>query len=108
MVEPIELKKLEKKAYKSTFQDGIWDIFMGMILLNLGLGSLFIWIFNLPEILNTIIFSLGLKYDGIPNILFREKEYHSPARWVFLNLDQSVKQKQENLRSFCFQYSLLT
>jgi len=31
MRENIDLKKLEKKAYKSTFQDGLWDIFIGFL-----------------------------------------------------------------------------
>ena len=36
----LNLKQLEKKAYKSTFQDGLWDIFMGMIFLGFLLLSL--------------------------------------------------------------------
>jgi hypothetical protein len=34
------LKEIEKKAYKSTFQDGIWDIFLGCQLLILAVGTL--------------------------------------------------------------------
>lgn len=33
MAENINLKELEKKAYRSTFQDGFWDIFLALILL---------------------------------------------------------------------------
>jgi uncharacterized membrane protein len=34
------LTDIEKKAYRSTFQDGIWDIFLGLILLILALLAL--------------------------------------------------------------------
>jgi len=27
------LTEIEKKAYRSTFQDGLWDIFLGLLLL---------------------------------------------------------------------------
>jgi hypothetical protein len=34
------LTEVEKKAFRSTFQDGIWDIFLGLLLLNLAVGAL--------------------------------------------------------------------
>jgi hypothetical protein len=34
------LNEIEKKAFRSTFQDGIWDIFLGLLLLNLSFGAL--------------------------------------------------------------------
>lgn len=34
------LTEIEKKAFRSTFQDGIWDIFLGLLLLNLAVGAL--------------------------------------------------------------------
>ncbi len=30
----INLKEIERKAYRSTFQDGLWDIFLGLAFLN--------------------------------------------------------------------------
>lgn len=36
----LNLKEIEKKAYRSTFQDGLWDIFLGLLLLNLAFGAL--------------------------------------------------------------------
>jgi hypothetical protein len=38
--EKIDLKALERKAFRSTFQDGLWDIFLGLLLLNMGGGTL--------------------------------------------------------------------
>ncbi|MBN2030623.1 hypothetical protein JW824_10300 [bacterium] len=37
----IHLKEIEKRAFRSTFQDGLWDIFLGVLLLNL---SIFPWL----------------------------------------------------------------
>ena len=51
MSESIDLKSLEKKAYRSVFNDGLWDLFIGMLILNFGLGSLFDIIFDLVTIL---------------------------------------------------------
>lgn len=35
MSEKINLKELQSKAWRSIFQDGLWDIFMGLLLLNI-------------------------------------------------------------------------
>jgi hypothetical protein len=35
MSEKINLKELQRKAWRSIFQDGLWDIFMGLLLLNI-------------------------------------------------------------------------
>jgi hypothetical protein len=40
MVSNLDLKQLERKAFRSTFQDGLWDIFLGLLLLNMGGGTL--------------------------------------------------------------------
>jgi hypothetical protein len=37
MKEPIDLKKLEQKAWTSYFQDGLWDIYLGLLLFILAL-----------------------------------------------------------------------
>ncbi len=82
MSEEMDLKSLEKKAYRSLFEDGLWDLFIGMIILSMGistsLGSLFnlseVWIIIVPvAVLNTIallIFYLGKKFITIPRIGF--------------------------------------
>jgi len=40
MSQAVDLKQLERKAFRSTFQDGLWDIFLGLLLLNMGGGTL--------------------------------------------------------------------
>ena len=37
MVSSIDLKQIERKAYRSTYQDGIWDIYMGTVVVLMGL-----------------------------------------------------------------------
>ncbi len=38
MSETIDLKELERRAYRSFFRDGLWDLYLGTILLALGVG----------------------------------------------------------------------
>jgi len=40
MNENMDLKQIEKKAWISYFQDGLWDIFVGLLLLNFGIAPL--------------------------------------------------------------------
>ena len=39
MTQNINLKALEKKAWRSVFQDGLWDIFLGLLLMAFGLSA---------------------------------------------------------------------
>jgi hypothetical protein len=44
MSKNIDLEKLEKKSWRSTFQDGLWDIYLGLIFMGFGIytiGQLF-------------------------------------------------------------------
>ena len=40
MVEDINLKQIQRKVYMSFFQDGLWDIFLGLFILGWGLTIL--------------------------------------------------------------------
>jgi len=40
MSEKINLKELQRKAWRSIFQDGLWDIFLGLLLLNIAVYTL--------------------------------------------------------------------
>lgn len=79
MDEIIDLKGLEKKAWRSAFQDGIWDIYMGLLILglaiapfgdNLGLpaelGSMIIVLFW--NSIAVLILILGKKFITVPRI----------------------------------------
>lgn len=80
MTHNLDLKALEKKAYRSIFEDGIWDLFIGILVLSFGLGpfiGLFIniselWDVMIPSVIINIIafliFYFGKKYITIPRI----------------------------------------
>jgi hypothetical protein len=81
-MERLDLKALEKKAFRSFFKDGIYDIFLGLLLLNFGV-PLILNEFNLldyetittPLMIPVIIcgaallfFILGKKYITVPRL----------------------------------------
>ncbi len=39
-MQDINLKKLERKAWRSYHQDGLWDVFLGLVLFSLGFSAL--------------------------------------------------------------------
>ena len=41
MSQKIDLKEIERKAFRSYFQDGLWDLFLGAMLLVMGSGIVF-------------------------------------------------------------------
>ncbi|MEJ2757088.1 MAG: hypothetical protein P8046_01275 [Anaerolineales bacterium] len=74
---PINLKELEQKAFRSFFQDGIWDIFFGLIMLAMYISSLFNESGNsglktlsliLPEIFAVMFLIFGKKYITAPRL----------------------------------------
>ena len=76
MNEKIDLKKIEKKAWTSYYQDGLWDIFLGLILLNFGVapimeeitGVTYLVSYILIIALAYIIWYTGKKYITAPRI----------------------------------------
>lgn len=74
---PLNLKELEKKAFRSFYQDGIWDIFFGLIMLAMYSSSLFNESGNsglktlsliIPEILAVMFLFFGKKYISAPRL----------------------------------------
>jgi hypothetical protein len=39
MSQPLSLKEAERKAFKSTFQDGLWDIYLSLIFMGFAFGA---------------------------------------------------------------------
>ena len=75
MVENINLKELEKKAYKSTFQDGLWDLYFGLLFLGIGISPLLKqlglpkpWYYFAIPIPAFLVLWAGKKYITIPRI----------------------------------------
>ncbi|MDH5386298.1 MAG: hypothetical protein OEY18_16480 [Candidatus Aminicenantes bacterium] len=81
-MEQLDIKTLEKKAFRSFFKDGIYDLFWGLILLSFGLPLIFQefgWIdyvtitmpLLIPLILNVsalLFFIFGKKYITVPRL----------------------------------------
>ena len=98
MIEQIDVKEMEKRAWKSTFQDGLWDIYFGLIISGIG----FSWLggfFGLPETVNVMvtIFSWDI---GAMIILFLGKKYITRPRMGFVKLGQIRKKRNKYLALF--------
>ncbi|MFB0537507.1 MAG: hypothetical protein ACETWR_21280 [Anaerolineae bacterium] len=50
----INLKELERKAWRSVFQDGLWDMYLGFLLLTMGIGPV------LPALDTPIMWTLAI------------------------------------------------
>ncbi len=74
------LTEIEKKAYRSTFQDGLWDIFLGSQLLILSISALLsnigttkklhMGVLIVLQILIVLAFTIGKKRITIPRMGF--------------------------------------
>jgi len=89
---------MEKKAWKSTFQDGLWDIYFGLIISGIGfswLGELF----GLPETVNVMVtlFSWDI---GAMLVLFLGKKFITIPRMGFVKFGQIRKKRNKFLALF--------
>lgn len=101
MSEGDKLKALERKAYRSTFDDGIWDLFMGLIILSMGLSTFIGTILNLPEGWDTIIPALILNIIAFL-IFYLGKKFITIPRMGFVKFGSKRKAKQLKLKIFLF------
>jgi hypothetical protein len=78
MSETISLKELEQKAYRSFFKDGIWDVYLGLLLLAMGgapallaMGAAVVWAAAAGLLLSALgmaFFFAGKKYLTVPRL----------------------------------------
>ena len=96
MAEKLDLKEIEKKAWRSTYQDGLWDIYMGLLVIGfalifylnfLGLEEPQIIIFLCCwNIIPICILSFGKKYitpKRIGSVKFGEKRKKTKKRLTY-------------------------
>ena len=71
MPEKINLKEIERKAWTTYFQDGLWDIFIASMMLTMAIRTLTdnVW-FTLGMFTGVPIMVLGKKYITIPRLGF--------------------------------------
>ena len=69
MSQDINLKEIERRAWTSYFQDGLWDIFMGLLMLTMGIRSITdnVW-FTLVILGALLVAVVGKKFITIPRI----------------------------------------
>ena len=69
MIETTELGQIERKAWTSYFQDGLWDIFFGLLMLTAGIRTLTdnVW-FTLVIFAAVLINVLGKKFITVPRL----------------------------------------
>ena len=73
MTPDINLKALEKKAWKSTFQDGLYDIVFGVLLVSFGIAPIVrqiigLWYIPIMVLPAPFIFIFGKKFVTVPRI----------------------------------------
>ncbi|MFC2058378.1 hypothetical protein ACFLTS_01875 [Chloroflexota bacterium] len=86
MATNIDFQRIERKVWTSYFQDGLWDIFMGLLMLGLGVTSLTderpaVYVIGYAIIaLAVLVFSIGKRLITYPRIgrvkfgLYRKKK----------------------------------
>lgn len=71
MTEKIDLRKIEKKAWTAYFEDGLWDIFIAIMMLTMAIRTLtdIVW-FTPLMFLGVVILIIGKKLITIPRLGF--------------------------------------
>ncbi|PXF61073.1 MAG: hypothetical protein C4B59_05800 [Candidatus Methanogaster sp.] len=76
MTQEINLKELEKKAFRSYHEDGIWDIFLGLIMMAMAVNA-FLSKIGVPE-LQTMIAFIGLELVAVIFLIAGKKRITVP------------------------------
>jgi hypothetical protein len=76
--EQLDLKQLERRAYRSTFQDGLWDLYLAGLMAYLGILGIigrfrdetWIWLVGYTVMVGGVfsLFMLGKKYITLPRL----------------------------------------
>lgn len=98
MAKQLDIKELEKKAWRSTFQDGFWDIYFGLVLSGLGISSLGSYL-GLPDTVGTIV--MLFSWDiGAMVVLLLGKKYITQPRMGIVKFGPERKKKKKKLTFF--------
>ena len=106
MTENVDLKSLERKAYRSIFEDGIWDLFIGLIILSLGLSTFLSSILNLDDLWVAVIPTLILNICALL-IFILGKKFITIPRLGIVKFGPKRKSKQQKLKLFLFAFFIL-
>lgn len=98
MSEDIDIMEIEKKAWMSTLQDGLWDIYIGLIIMGMG----FPWLggfFGLPETVDVLVTLISWN-TGAMIIFFLCKNYITRPRIGIVKFGQIRKKRNKVLGLF--------
>jgi hypothetical protein len=97
-MEQLNMKALEKKAFRSFFKDGIYDVFLGLILLSFGLPMMlneFGWI-DYKTMTWPLVFALTLNVGALLFFVFGKK-YITVPRLGFVRFGKGRKRKMRHV-----------
>jgi hypothetical protein len=104
MSQTINLKELERKAFRSTFQDGLWDMYLGFLLLTMGMGPV------LPALNTSIMWALVilLMLSVLACLAFwAGKKFITTPRMGLVKFGPQRKAKLKKTRAVLFLSALL-
>ena len=95
MTTNIDLKELERKAFRSTYQDGIWDIYLGLMLLPMVVGS---YLSPHPDNPPTWAVAFTFSFFAVPFVIFRAaKKYMIIPRLGLVQFGAERQRKRKKL-----------
>jgi hypothetical protein len=98
-MEQLNMKTLEKKAFRSFFKDGIYDVFLGLILLSFGLPMMlneFGWL-DYETMTWPLVFALTLNVGALVFFIFGKK-YITVPRLGLVRFGKGRKRKMKHVR----------
>jgi len=100
VTEQVDLEGLEKRAWRSAFQDGIWDIYFGWLFLGLGIAP-FGDNFGLPGDMGSMIIILCCNIIAVLFLILGKKFITIP-RIGFVKFGAKRKKMKKTLLAFLF------
>ena len=82
MISDVNLKEIQRKVYMSFFQDGLWDIFLGLFILGWGLA-----------ILTELAYLVGAFFIGIYFTIWGVKKWLTYPRTGYVRLDATGRRR---------------
>jgi len=111
MAQDINLKEIERRAFRSTFQDGLWDIFLGLLLLNMGIGTIVGGTLGETELSLMSLSWIVLLIVPLPFLVFAAfwagKKFITTPRIGLVKFGPQRKAKMKNVRAVLFVSVLL-
>lgn len=98
MTEQIDLKDLEKKAWRSTFQDGLWDIYFGLLFMGMGIYTIPL-LFGLEDTLSLIMILMIWQFSSFGFFFISKKKITVP-RMGFVKFGKKRVVKKVKLAIF--------